>query len=172
VAVAPDPVSGLLEPVVPDQDSEPLDPVGPQPVSGLLEPLTPDPDSGLLVAVGRQLVAGWLVPVEPVAGCLVAAGPEPAVTAKAVPPSAKIKTAAVMPTATSDRVRRRAPRMMVAGVKSGAPVLFAKPLIAFTSSSSKGVNPVQPEGRASFDVIGILPWAAALKGRRARGTDA
>jgi hypothetical protein len=75
----------------------------------------------------------------------------------------------MMPAVTSDRLRR-APRMMVAGAKSGAFVLFAKSLMALTSSSSKGVYPLQPGGRASFDVIGFLPLAAAMKVLRVRET--
>jgi hypothetical protein len=74
-----------------------------------------------------------------------------------------------MPAVTSDRLWR-APRMMVAGANSGASVLFAKFLMAFTSSSSKGVYPVRPEVRASFDVIGLLLLAAAMKVLRVRGT--
>jgi hypothetical protein len=160
--VAQEPVSGWELPV----EAEPVSwlelAVGPEPVPGRELPVGPEPVSWLELPVGQ----------EPLAGRELLVGPELAVTAKAVPPPARMRAAA-MPAVTSDRVRRRAPpRMIVVGAKFGASALFAKSLMAFTNSFSKGVYPVQPEGRASFDVIGVLPWAAVVKGRRAMGTDA
>ncbi|CAM5501471.1 hypothetical protein SALBM311S_03462 [Streptomyces alboniger] len=72
-------------------------------------------------------------------------------------------------TAAMPKVRLRRVRRTIWGASnSGASAEFANRFMAFISSSSKGV---QPEGRASpYEVIGFLPWAAVVKGRRVRGT--